>query len=191
MESQVQVARAQGDWGVQDLNDIATTMTEYINTENEAVMQTAIERINRNPGLIARIFPNAFEKEEQRITLDRMRTLYEKKKQYFELYTAIRVEIARKQGDALVASVGIELQGGLAVFATQQIDDLSQTIGMSRQRFLVRIKPQLEDLDNYKNMPELHGPARQSIQNEVKTYFAGIDELLNGFISALKSKISV
>ena len=98
--------------------------------------------------------------------------------------------MARMQGDALVASVGIDLQGKLAAFATQKIDELSQTIGESRQKFLVRIKPQLEDLDNYKNMPDLHDPARQSIQNEVKTYFAGIDELLNGFIKALKSKVS-
>jgi hypothetical protein len=189
MESS-QVVRSQGDGGVQDLRVISTAMKEYINTENEAVMQTVVDRINRNPGLIRRLFPNAFEKEEQRITLDRMRTFYDKKKQFFELYAAMQLEMARMQGDALVASVGIDLQGKLAAFATQKIDELSQTIGESRQKFLVRIKPQLEDLDNYKNMPDLHDPARQSIQNEVKTYFAGIDELLNGFIKALKSKVS-
>lgn len=183
-----QVARA-GDGSVQELKDISLMMKDYIDGESDAVMQTAVARINRNPGLISRIFPNAFEKEEQRITLDRMRTMYQKKKDFFDLYAAIQLDIARKQGDALIASVGMELQGKLAAFATQKIDDLSATIGESRRKFLARIKPQLDDLANYQSVPELAGPARQSIQNEIKTYFAGIDELLNGFISALKSRV--
>src|ERR1017187_6299182 len=101
-----QVARA-GDGNVQELKEISLAMKEYVNGENDAVMQTAVERINKNPGLIARLFPNAFEKEEQRITLDRMRTLYSKKKEFFELYTAIQLDLARQQGNALIASMGM------------------------------------------------------------------------------------
>lgn len=174
---------------IEELKQISVAMKDYISTENETAMQTVVEKINKKPGLFARLFPNAYEKEQQRITLDRMRTMYKAKKEFFELYTAIQLEIARKQGDALIASVGMELRASLTSFATARIEEVSQTIGASRQRFMQRITPQLDDVENYKAYPDVYEPARQSIKNEIKTYFEGIDELLKGFIEAMKSKV--
>jgi hypothetical protein len=193
MES-FQLARTQGHETVNDLKDIEMTMTEYISTEHDAALETAVERINKiTPGLLEKLFPNffenAFKREDRRIALDRMRTVHDKKKQILELYTAFRLEIARRECDALLASKGMQLQAGLAAFATQKIDQLDQTLGESRQKFLARIKPQLEELETYKTWPELYDAAKQSITNEWKTYFATADELLRGFTAALKSKI--
>ena len=185
-----QLARTQGDVTLQELNDISLMMRQSMASENQAVRQAVMERINKDPGLFGRLFPNAFEKEDRRITLERMRSTYEQEKRFLEIYTAVQLQIARKEGDALIASVGMELQGKLAAFATRKIDELSETIGDSRQRFLARIKPQLEDLERYTDFPDLHDAARLSIRSEIKTYFAGIDELLGGFINALKSKVS-
>ena len=178
------------DASVDDLRQVSTAMKDYVETENESSMQAVVYMIKHKPGFFARLFPTAYEEELERITLDRMRTMYNAKKQFFELYTRIQLEIARKQGDALIASVGMDLQGKLTQFATKKIEEMSETIGTSRQKFIERITPQLQDLDRYKAIPEVYGPARQSVQNEIKTYFQGIDELLNGFIEALKSKVS-
>lgn len=178
------------DASVDELRHISTAMKQYVETENESSMQAVVHMLKHKPGFFARLFPTAYEEELERITLDRMRTMYNAKKQFFELYTRIQLEIARKQGDALIASVGIALQTKLTQFATDKIEEMSQTIGASRQRFVERITPQLQDLDKYQAIPEVYGPARQSVQNEIKTYFQGIDELLNGFIEALKSKVS-
>jgi hypothetical protein len=184
------LAHMHEDVNLQELTDISTMMGDYINNQSDIVRQAVIARVNRNPGLLARLFPNKFEKEDRRIALDRMTTMYEKEKQLLEVFTAVKLQIARRQGDALIASVGMALQGKLAAFAMRKIDDLSETFGDSRQRFLARMKPQIEDLENYKDFPELYDSARISIRNEIKTYFAGIDELLGGFISALQCKIA-
>jgi hypothetical protein len=185
-----QLARTPSGTSTQDLTEISRAMKDYVESENESSMRALVHMMNNKPGFFARLFPTAYEQELEEITLDRMRTMYKAKKKFFELYTEIQLEIARKEGDALIATVGMDLQGKLTAFATSKIEEISQTIGESRQRFMQRMVPQLQDLDNYKAFPDLHGPAHQSVKNEIKTYFQGIDELLRGFIEALKSRVS-
>lgn len=183
-----QLARTDGN--ISELSDIAGKMREYIKSEDEGVLRSIVETTNKSRSLIDRLFPSAFDEEHKQITLDRMRTIYAKKKQYFELYTEVQLEIARKQGDALVASVGMDLQAKVATFATQKILELNGTVGESRERFLERMLPQLTNLDKYKATPILYDPAYKSIQDQIKIYFDAIDQLLRGFNDALSSKLA-
>jgi hypothetical protein len=174
---------------VDELKQISVSMQQYIRTENEAALQTALDKINQKPGLLRRLFPTAYEKEQQRITVQRMRSMAKAKEDLFKLYTDVQLEIARKQGDALIASVGMDLQTKLTAFAAERIDEITDTINESRLRFLKRIRPQYEEIENYKDIPDLHMRALESVKQEVGIYFDSIGKLLTGFIDALDSKV--
>lgn len=184
-----QLANTPKETPVEDLKQISTAMKEYINTEDESAMEKVVEKINKKPGLLARLFPNAYEKEEQRITLDRMRTIYKAKKEFFELYTAIQLEIARKQGDALIASAGMSLQTNLSKFAAAKIAEMKETIDASKENFFQRMDVQRQTVEQYKHFPELYDPAYQSMKQEIKIYFKSIEQLLEGFNEAMNSKV--
>jgi hypothetical protein len=145
--------------------------------------------MNEKPGLIARLFPTAYEKEQQRITVQRMRSLAKSREDMFKLYTDVQLEIARKQGDALIASVGMDLQAKLTTFAAERIDEITDTVNESRVKFMKRMRPQYEEVENYKDLPDLYARASESVKQEVDIYFDSIGKLLKGFIEALDTKV--
>jgi hypothetical protein len=175
---------------VDDLKKIAVSMQRYVEAENDETVQQIAVVMQKNSGFWSRMFPTQLQKEQNRAVAERVRALYKSKEQFFKLYTDVQLEIARKQGDALIASVGMDLQAKLAAFATQKIDELTQTIDESRSRFLERMRPALAEVESYKDLPELHEPASQSVKHEINVYFESVKKLLNGFVNALESKVS-
>lgn len=83
----------------------------------------------------------------------------------------------------------MNLQTKLTSFAAERIDEITETVDGSRQRFMERMRPQFENIESYKDIPDLYQPALQSVKREVKTYFESISKLLEGFIDALESKV--
>lgn len=175
---------------VDDLKTIAVSMQRYVESENDETVQQIAVVMQKNSGFWSRMFPTQLQKEQNRAVAERVRALYKSKEQFFKLYTDVQLEIARKQGDALIASVGMDLQAKLAAFATQKIDELTQTIDESRSRFLERMRPALAEVESYKDLPELYDPASQSVKHEINMYFESMKKLLNGFVNALESKVS-
>ena len=175
---------------IDELKTIAVSMKNYVETENDATIEQVAAVMKKNTGFWARMFPSQLQKVQNQVTVDRLRSLYKAKEQFFQLYTDVQLEIARKQGDALIASVSMDLQAKLAAFATQKVEDLTQTIGESRSRFMQRMRPQFEELETYKDIPTLYDRASQSVNHELNTYFKSIDKLLDGFVNALESKVS-
>ena len=142
-----------------DLQVVSSAMKDYIHNENEQALETINTQVAKNPGFWRRLFPNEFEKENARIALDRMRTIYETKKTFFKLYTDVQLEIARRHGEALLVTVGADLATKVSAFATEKMEELAQTLGESRERYLARIAPQIDNLENYKKYPELQARA--------------------------------
>lgn len=175
---------------VDELKSMAVSMQRYVETDNDETVQQIAEVMQNNSGFWSRMFPTQLQKEQNRAVADRVRALYKSKEQFFKLYTDVQLEIARKQGDALIASVGMDLQAKLAAFAAQKIDELTTTIDESRSRFLQRMRPALNEVETYRDLPELHEPAVQSVRQEITIYFQSIGKLLNGFVNALESKVS-
>lgn len=175
---------------VDDLKTIAVSMQRYVESENDETVQQIAVVMQKNAGFWSRMFPTQIQKEQNHAVAERVRALYKSKEQFFKLYTDVQLEIARKQGDALIASVGMDLQAKLAAFATQKIDELTQTIDESRSRFLERMRPALAEVETYKDLPELYDPASQSVKHEINMYFESMKKLLNGFVNALESKVS-
>jgi hypothetical protein len=185
-----QLAKNSSGVSVDDLKNIAVSMQRYVETENDETVQQIAVVMQKNSGFWSRMFPTQLQKEQNRAVSERVRALYKSKEQFFKLYTDVQLEIARKQGDALIATVGMDLQAKLAAFATQKIEELTETIDESRSRFLQRMRPALDEVETYNDIPDLHEPALQSVKEEINIYFKSISKLLNGFVSALESKVA-
>jgi uncharacterized membrane protein YgaE (UPF0421/DUF939 family) len=174
---------------VQDLSDILTSMQKYVDTENDATMQLAIERINKKPSLLSYLFPNKYEREQEKMTVEKMKMIYQNKERFFRLYADVQYEVARKKADALIAAQSMDIQDKLTTFAQQKIQNMTVTIDDGRTAFLQRMKKHFQELEEYKSIPELHEPAYQFAKDEVKIYFDSMKRLLDGFVNALESKV--
>ena len=70
-----------------ELREMSTAMRQYLTAENETALKTALNKIGQNPSLMARFFPTALQKEEQRIVLQRMRATAKAQEEMYRLYT--------------------------------------------------------------------------------------------------------
>lgn len=179
-----------GDSSTKDLIEVSEGMKNYISNENDAVLEMAVERMNRNPTLWRRMFPDAFDREQKKITLDRVRSAWAAKKGFLDGYVAVQMNIASMRGDALIAAVGMDLRAKLAVFAKEKIDGLTQTLIASKDDYYQRIATHMRGLQQYADIPELHDSARQSALREIKSYLEWVEGLREGFTDALKAKVA-
>jgi len=179
-----------GDNPTQDLMEVSTAMKTYISNENDSVLEMAVARMNQNPSLWRRMFPDAFDREQKKITLDRVRSAYAAKKGFLDAYVNVQMDIARRRGDALIAAVGMDLRAKLAVFAKEKIDGLTQTLIASKDNYYQRIAAHMRGLQQYADIPELHDSARQSAVREIKSYLEWVEGLREGFTDALKAKVA-
>ena len=175
---------------VKDLTEVSNAMKAYVSNENDAVLQMAVERMNQNPGFWHRLFPGAFDKEQSRIALDRVKSAYVAKKQFLDLYVNIQLEIATQRGSALVSATGMDLRAKLAEFAALKIKSLTTTLIESREEFQAKIAKYIRDLKQYDDIPELHDEAKQSAVREIKAYMNWVESLREGFTQAMDSKVN-
>lgn len=179
-----------GDNSIQDLQAISESVKKYVDTENDATLQVALERINTKPNFWNRLFPNKFTREHDRMTIEKMQSVFTAKEQMFEIYTEVQLEIARQQGDALIQATGMQLRDQLTKFAKVKMDSMSLTMKQSRDEFVKRMKDQLKNVEEYRDFPELAEPYHQSLKDEISVYFSFIKELLESFQQALQTKVS-
>lgn len=186
--STLSLSRVQ-DASKSELSEFAGEIQKFVNEENEAAMADLLERMDRRPGLMSRLLPTPVEKEQNRVAVQRLRNLAGSKEAMLALYTELHMEIARQQGDALIASVGMHLQAQLASFATAKMDELQVTIEESRSRFLTRYAPQKAEIEQVREEhPELYERARENLMMQLDGYFQTLEALLKGFQAALTSR---
>ncbi|GAA0902389.1 hypothetical protein [Virgisporangium aurantiacum] len=176
------------DASIEDLNDVAAGMRQYISNAAAESRQAALEAANRR-GLFQRMFPTQFERERQRIGVQNLRQLAEAKRELLEVFARAQIEIARKRADALIAAQGMHLQAELTRFANEKITVLNTSINQGRERFLNDIEPQFQLIERFQGRPELYEPAYRSVNHQIKVYFESTDMLLDGFIQSLSTRV--
>jgi hypothetical protein len=175
---------------VDELVQISEGMRRYLETEHADALQTTIERLNQRPGLVRRFFPTAYDAELQRLDVAKLRATADAKEALFTLYSEIRMEIARKQGDALIKATGTHLQAQLTDFALQKMNEITKSVGNSRRTIMASFKEQLADIEEHKDIPDLYRRAKASLVRQQEGYFASLDTLLDGFVQALDTKVN-
>jgi hypothetical protein len=173
-----------------DLQSISSAFRDHLRHEDDTTLSTAVETINHRPGLLARMFPGRVAQAQQQITVAQLRALAARRSAMLELVTEVELEIARKQGAALIQANAMGLQKQLADYAVQQIDGLTNNIRGNRKIFLDAFTQHEDDIETYRDHERTYLRAQQSLDHELNTYFDTLDELLSGFKKALETRLS-
>ncbi|MEV4638031.1 hypothetical protein AB0J80_11825 [Actinoplanes sp. NPDC049548] len=171
-----------------ELDQVAAGMQEYVKAASFESREAALDAMNRR-GVMQRLFPTQYEKEERRNAVQTLRQLSDAKRDLLEISSQVQIEIARKQADALIATQGVHLQAQLARFATEKIQDLNSTINRAHENFLKEMDPQFEMVQRFEHRPELAKPAYKALLHQISVYYDSTSALLDGFIQSLRSKI--
>lgn len=189
MESQNQLSKL-GENSLQDLQSISESIKNYVDRENDVVLQTVVEKIKTNENMLQKLLPNKTTRVYKKMLTEKMYNVFKSQEHMFEIYTEIQIEIARQQGDALIAATGMQLRDSLSKFANQKINSLKNTLEESREGYMESISRQLDNAERYKKHKELYEDLKESIRFEWKQYFGFVENLIVGFREALNSKVS-
>lgn len=183
------LARVDGT-SVEYLYEVSGAMKSFIKEESEAALESAVRRLNDKPGLLNRLLPSAYQREAQQTAAVQLRQVAANKHAMLALYSEVQLEIARQEGDALIASVGMDTQTKLTKFAMAKIAELATTIHASQAEFESHYGPRKSQIETYKDdHPELYERAMQSLKEQFDTYFDTTDELFRGFKAALANRL--
>jgi hypothetical protein len=174
---------------MEDLQHEIGSLRGFIRGQTGEDDPVALE-ILRNRGFWARLRPTAWETQIDQIKADEVRTRAEAKNRAFVLYTDLVLEAVRRQGDAMLATLGGKLRTNLTIFVAKEIDVVTDVLLAMRARFREKLQPEFAMVESYKADPvlqELYQADRQSLSRLVSGFFATIDELLQGFQDALKA----
>lgn len=185
-----QLARLDQDVTVTDLERIGNTIVTALRDDDGNSRRDLEEAFDRTRGPMARLWPNKVERERQHIAARTMREQAARQAALMEVYAETRLEIARKQADALVASVGTSLQAELAAFAAGRIKAISETINETRNHFMDTYGPQADKVEQYKDRPELYTVAKEQLTGQLMMQFDTLNRLLEGFIIHLQSRVT-
>jgi hypothetical protein len=175
---------------VSELTAVSGAMQTYIQSSTVEARQNAVELLGQQGKVMRRLFPNELTRTQNQIAIAGMRQVAEGKAELLGLYMRTQIEIAKKQADALIAAQGIRIATILARYADEQFSELSQTLMESQSRFRREMKPRLQELDEYKDFPELRDPSYNAILHHIETYFSSCESLLNRFKAALDNKVN-
>jgi hypothetical protein len=140
-----QLSLTQPDASISDLETISDTLAAAIR-DNDSISQNDIDEAFERGGVLAQIVPSKVERAKQDLAVKGMREQAARRGAMMEIYAETRLEIARKQADTLIASVGISLQNSLATFAAEQILQLNATITEMRNRFMESYGPAADQI---------------------------------------------
>ena len=174
---------------IQELQEIGQSVQKYIEIQDDATFNLALEKMNEKPNFWQKLFPDKYQKMQTEITISRMQNVHKVREQMFSIYTGVQLEVARQQGDAIISSVGMELQERLTKFAEAKITSMSETLEKSRTEFVERLDKQQQNVETYRHNPRLAKAYEQSLIDEETMYFAFIKKLLEGFQDTLDRKV--
>ena len=175
---------------VEYLSNVSGRMKQFIRDESEDSLEGIVALLDQKPGLLSRLLPTQFEKEARHAASLQLQQIADNKRAMLAVYTEVQLEIARQEGDMLIASRGLETGAMLAAFATQKFLELQETIAVSQTRFMNSYVPRKAEIAAFKDdHPELYERAMRAQLHQLDTYFDTTDGLLDDFKAALGRRL--
>jgi hypothetical protein len=184
----------------EELTFVADKIQDYVRNENDDTLQVIADKMKARPGLIGLFFPGKIQREYDKLSIERMREVFKSRAEALTLYTKTLIELAKKQGDMMIAMKVHQYEGELAAqamqirtsltsFAQAQINIMSDSFEKSRISFGERRARQLRDAEKYREDEFYYTRFMRSINAEADTFFDTIKNLLAGFTNALNTKL--
>ncbi len=198
MENQKKLSKLQ-DVNSDDIQEISLQMKEYVKNESDTVLQVIADKVNNRPGLLGILFPNSVQREQSKLTVQKMQNLFKSQDALLKAYTDSQIELAKKQADAFITSEVMKYEGelkrramiiqeDLTGQAQSGINEMTSVFAVSRETYMEKRNKQLQTAEKYKNDEYGYKAFIKSLNNELDVFMSTIDKLLGGFINALEKK---
>ncbi|MDA8195671.1 MAG: hypothetical protein M0019_00410 [Actinomycetota bacterium] len=185
-----QLSRTESDVTVNDLGEISKTIGMALRDDDTTSQRELSVAFDRSGGILSRLLPpSKVERARQDLAVRGMKEQAARRAAMMEIYTETRLEIARKQADTLIASVGISLQNSLASFAAEQVFQLHATITEMRNRFMESYGPAADQIELHQGRPELYIRAKEQLNCQLDMQFETMNKLLSGFVKSLSGRV--
>ena len=195
-----------------DLQFVANKMQQYISTESEVVLDEITMKMNQRRGLIGVLFPSKIITEHDKLTIEKMRTLFKNREDMLAVYTNTQIELAKKAGEMIIASKLQDYQGELKKTHTFIQKDLVELINRANRelsqstldelnklqssftdaisKFVNNVENQEKVLESITNKDSsIYRATKTSIDNNVDLFYAITKQLMDDFKTGLQTKI--
>jgi hypothetical protein len=174
---------------IEELEELAATMQRSARAGNENGMAEINMALQRKGPLFG-LFSTKIQRAHERLTIDKMQSLHDRKEHMLELYTEVQMEIARKRGEGIIAAVGLDMQNKLGHFVKVKIDEINDTVIESHMSFRKKMRMSLEDAETYRDLPTLYEASLKASEEQMTLYFETMKKLIDGFSNAMNVKVA-
>jgi hypothetical protein len=183
------------------LQVVAQNLQTVIASGNNEAMQAVSYELQRRPGLFGILFPGKILKENEELTVQNMKDMYQSRKNLLDAWVNVQLELTKNEGQMIIKSKlqgyegelsqqAMQIRTELTEFSQRKIAEMMDTFDRSTQSFAERIDRQTQDAEKYKNNSLLYTKLKQNLDKEMDMFFTTISELLDGFKEALSNKLN-
>jgi hypothetical protein len=187
--------------GAKSLQGVAKNLQTVIETGNNDAMQAVSYELQRRPGLFGILFPGKILKENEGLSVQNMKDMYQTRQDLLKAWVNVQLELTKNEGQMIIKSKlqgyegelsqqAMQIRTDLTEFSQRKISEIMDTFDRSTQTFAERIDRQTRDAEKYKDNSLLYNKLRQNLDKEMEMFFMTISELLDGFKEALSNKLN-
>jgi len=198
--SLVKTTGAGGD-EAKSLQNVAKNLQTVIESGNNDAMQAVSFELQRRPGLFGILFPGRILKENEELTVQTMKDMYQTRQELLKAWVNVQVELTKNEGQMIIKSKlqgyegelsqqAMQIRTDLTEFSQRKIAEMMDTFDRSTATFAERLDRQTQEAEKYKDNSFLYNRLKQNLEKEADMFFTTISELLDGFKEALKNKLN-
>jgi len=144
------------------LQVVAKNLQTVIATGNSEAMQAVSYELQRRPGLFGILFPGKILKENEELTVQNMKDMYQTRQNLLNAWVNVQLELTKNEGQMIIKSKlqgyegelsqqAMQIRTDLTEFSQRKISEMMDTFDRSTQTFAERIDRQTRDAEKYKD----------------------------------------
>jgi hypothetical protein len=183
------------------LQNVETNLKSVIVSDNNDAMQAVSFELQRRPGLVGLLLPGRILKENEEITVQTMKGIFQRRQDMLKAWVNVQIELTKNEGQMIIKSKlqgyegelsqqAMQIRTDLTEFSQRKISEMMDTFDRSTTTFAERLNRQTQEAEKYRDNPFLYDRLKHNLEKEADMFFTTISELLDGFKEALKNKLN-
>jgi hypothetical protein len=185
----------------ESLQVVARNLQTAIQSGSNDALQSVNFELRRRPGLFGIMFPGKVLRENEELTIQNMKDMYQIRQDLLKAWVNVQLELTKNEGQMIIKSKlqhyegelsqqAMQIRTDLTEFSQRKIAEMMDTFDRSTSSFAERIDRQTKEAEKYKDNSLLYTNLRKNLEKESEMFFTTISELLDGFKEALNNKLN-
>jgi len=155
-----------------------------------ALTQQLADYYDRRKSWLSRIFPSELDRILTDSQLRQARNECELNERILQLACTMKYEACREVAEVWVKSMRVETRETFFRFVAERTAVLQDEIERHRRNFAEHMAERYATAERYRAMPEFYARYRQSIEEEIESSLAWLDNLLGRFRGIVEERVA-